>query len=116
MFSCLSPQAAVDGYRKYLMPFASRASIGAPAVANGPTGLNWMQDFLRLCTGCKIDFVPVHWYGPAGNVQDFYDFVGKANKVAGSRRVWITEVSELDLSAVEGWSLMYTVQWCVEDQ
>lgn len=58
--ACMSPQRAVDAYRKYIMPFSGRAALGAPAVTNGAGGLNWLREFLRLCGGCQIDFVPIH--------------------------------------------------------
>lgn len=92
----MSPQQAVDIYRRYLMPFSNRASLGAPAVTNGPSGLKWLRDFLYLCNGCKVDFVPIHWYDRANNPDYFKRYIEEANRVAhsqpGNRDLWLTEV------------------------
>lgn len=72
-------------------PFAGRAYLGAPAVTNGPNGLTWLKDFLSLCIGCHIDFVPIHWYGSATNTVYFKNYLADAHAVAG-RNLWITEV------------------------
>lgn len=99
--SCLSPQAAVDAYRTHLQPFASRASLGAPAVTSdqglGLFGLNWLREFLQRCEGCKIDFVPIHWYGVCDQDDNFRQHVQNAGKIAGDRKIWITEVSSTPL-------------------
>lgn len=92
--SNLSPQAAVDVYRKYMNPFAGRAYLGAPAVSSNPDGEQWLKDFLRLCTGCHIDFVPVHFYDHYSSKlgSGLKLFVGKIHTIAGSKKIWLTEV------------------------
>ena len=90
----MSPQRAVDAYRKYIVPFGNRAALGAPAVTNGASGLPWLREFLRLCSGCKIDFVPIHWYDSATNVAYFQKYVQDAHNAAGGRQIWLTEVRE----------------------
>ncbi|KAI9047133.1 hypothetical protein LZ554_008587 [Drepanopeziza brunnea f. sp. 'monogermtubi'] len=94
----MSPQRAVDAYRKYMMPFAHREiSLGAPAVTNGPNGLPWLREFVRLCTGCQIDFLPIHWYDAATNILYFKNHLAEAHAVTatggggGSRQIWLTE-------------------------
>ncbi|EKD19510.1 glycosyl hydrolase 53 domain-containing protein [Drepanopeziza brunnea f. sp. 'multigermtubi' MB_m1] len=94
----MSPQRAVDAYRKYMMPFAHREiSLGAPAVTNGPDGLPWLREFVRLCTGCQIDFLPIHWYDAATNILYFKNHLAEAHAVTvtggggGSRQIWLTE-------------------------
>jgi hypothetical protein len=100
--ACMSPQAAVDAYRKYMMPFTGRCSLGAPAVTNGAGGLSWLREFLRLCGGCQVNFVPIHWYDSATNFQYFYNYIGDANAAAhsqpGPRDLWVTEAHPLPLS------------------
>jgi hypothetical protein len=76
-----------------MMPFAKRASLGAPAVTNGPNGLPWLRQFLSLCTGCKIDFLPIHWYDAADNAAYFYWYLNQIRVAGANRDVWITEVS-----------------------
>jgi hypothetical protein len=90
----MSPQHAVDAYRKYIMPFSGRTALGAPAVTNGPGGLRWLREFLRLCAGCQIDFVPIHWYESAGNVAYFTGYIEEAHNAAGGRQIWLTAVSD----------------------
>ena len=60
----LTPAVAAASYQKFMQPHASSSvKLGAPAVTNGgaPTGLTWLQEFIGNCTGCTIDFVPIHW-------------------------------------------------------
>lgn len=91
--SCMSPQQADNAYRKYILPFSGRPALGAPAVTNGPNGLKWLRDFLSLCTGCQIEFVPIHWYDPASNVAYFTKYIEEAHAAVGGRDIWLTEVS-----------------------
>lgn len=87
----MSPQQAADAYRMYMNPFAGRAYLGAPAVTNGPSGLPWLKQFFSLCTGCHIDFIPIHWYDKATNVPYFKSYIEEAKAAAGSLNLWITE-------------------------
>lgn len=89
--ACMSPSQAANAYRLHMMPFAERASLGAPAVSNGPDGLNWLQEFLALCVGCKVDFIPVHWYDTATNFEYFYGYMQNVRDTFNAQ-IWITEV------------------------
>ncbi|ESZ94123.1 hypothetical protein SBOR_5477 [Sclerotinia borealis F-4128] len=92
--SCMSPQQAVNAWKTYMQPFAGRVALGAPQVSNGAGGLSWLESFLSLCTGCEIDFVPIHWYESVGGqnyLADFYNYVGAAYAAGGNRQIWITE-------------------------
>ncbi|XWX02060.1 hypothetical protein V2A60_010092 [Cordyceps javanica] len=71
----LSVGDAVGAWKQYMEPFAGHAQLGAPAVS--AAGLNWLQDFLRQCNGCHIDFVPVHWYGGATYEHDFENYINR---------------------------------------
>lgn len=88
--SNIDPTTAVDAYRKYMQPFAGQVKLGAPAVSND--GYNWMSQFLDNCTGCAIDFVPIHWYNPAFPLDDFKAFTMKMCDLVGGRPIWVTEV------------------------
>ena len=88
-------------YRQQLMPFSGHASLGAPAVSSSQDpgkGLSWLKEFLNLCTGCQIDFVPVHWYGwnqapsAASQVGAFQKFLQDAHDASGGKQIWVTEV------------------------
>ncbi|KAM3458413.1 hypothetical protein MY3296_000619 [Beauveria thailandica] len=85
----LSVGDAVSAWRTYMEPFVGHAQLGAPAVS--AAGLNWLQDFLNQCSGCHIDFIPVHWYGGAANENDFESYVNNVCSMSGGRPVWITE-------------------------
>lgn len=89
----LSVDDAVTAWKKYMEPFAGKAALGAPAVSNG--GLSWIKSFLAKCNGCHIDFVPVHWYNDASNIDDFKNWVNTMCSVAGSRPIWLTEFQGL---------------------
>ena len=86
--------SAIQGYQTWMNPLAGTVKLGAPGVTNGAgpsMGLGYLKDFLDQCTGCRIDFVPIHWYGDAGNLTGFEWYVGQAAQVAGGRPLWVTE-------------------------
>ncbi len=67
-------------------------NIVSPAVASS---VSWMQGFFSACTGCKIDYVAVHfygcllhtsgqWMGLAEYLAQFYPF---------NKPIWLTEFS-----------------------
>ncbi len=75
----MNVSAAVHGYQTFINPLADKLRLGAPAVTKGAglaMGLSYFKLFLDNCTGCVIEFVPVHWYGDAGNSSRFAWFVG----------------------------------------
>jgi hypothetical protein len=84
---------AVSAYQQYMMPFAGKAQLGAPAVTNGggQMGLQYMQNFIDNCSGCTIDFVNIHWYDSATNFAYFKSHVEQAYSMSGNKPVWITE-------------------------
>jgi Glycosyl hydrolase catalytic core len=92
--SNISPTDAAAGYKTWMQPFAGKARLGAPAVTNGgsPMGLTWLENFLNACSGCTIDFVPIHWYDSATNIDYFKSYVQQAHSTSG-KPIWITEVS-----------------------
>jgi len=89
----LSPQDAAAAYKTYMQPYAGQFKLGAPAVTNGggAMGLNWLDAFMKACTGCTIDFVAVHWYDSPSNTAYFEQHVTNASTVAGGKPVWVTE-------------------------
>lgn len=89
----LTVDQAVTAWKRYMEPFAGKAQLGAPAVSNG--GLDWIKGFLGKCNGCHIDFVPVHWYNNADQIQDFKNWVNTICSISGSRQIWITEFQAL---------------------
>lgn len=86
----MTPGEAVDAWRKYMEPFVGHAQLGAPAVSNG--GYDWLRQFLDQCSGCHIDFIPVHWYNDHSLEFDLENWVNKVCRLGGGRPLWITEV------------------------
>lgn len=95
--ACMTVAASVAAYLKYIQPYASSnpaLSLGAPAVTNsGATGasLTYLSYFLGNCTGCSIDFVPIHWYSNPYAFDYFQTYVQQAYVASGNRTLWITE-------------------------
>lgn len=112
--SCMGDAAGVAAaYKKWMQPLAGRARLGAPAVTNGgaPMGLAYLQDFLGNCTGCQVDFVPVHWYDSATNVAYFKSYVAQAYAAGGNRPLWITEFSGSGTDAQQQQFLQQVLPW-----
>jgi len=88
----LSPADAAKYYKQYMQPFAGKAKLGAPGITNGAGtwGIPWLTAFLGNCTGCTIDFVPIHWYESATNIAYFQSHVANAHAAAGVP-IWVTE-------------------------
>ena len=95
----MSVAAAVEGWKKWVEPLKGQVKLGAPGVsnsANAGQGLEWLKQFLSDCkvdSGalCGVDFVPVHWYGDAGDRAGFQAFVTRASEAGGGRKLWVTE-------------------------
>lgn len=90
--SAISVGAAVATYKQHMNIYArSNVKLGAPGVSSsndpgkGPDG--WLKPFLQQCTGCQIDFLPIHWYG-----KDANKFKGFVQKMMGyGKPLWVTE-------------------------
>lgn len=92
--------SAVAAYKQYMSPLAAKGvKVGCPSVSNGvgtnpdtgrPMGLDWLKPFFQQCSGCPIDFVPIHWYGPSA--AHFKAHVQKAMALAPNKApIWVTE-------------------------
>ena len=73
------------------------ANLGAPAVSSQDApnmGLSWLSSFMSPsnCGSCKIDYVPVHFYGPDSpdTLPAFQAFVTKAHTQT-NKPIWVTE-------------------------
>jgi hypothetical protein len=90
----IDPNTAASDYTQYMDDLFGGKGIklGAPAVTNGggTMGLAWLQDFLDACTGCQIDFVPIHWYDSATNIAYFQQHLEQAYNISG-KPIWLTE-------------------------
>jgi hypothetical protein len=96
--------ASVSAWKTYMQPYAGQVRLGAPAVTNGgaPMGLTYLTNFLSSCTGCQVDFCPIHWYDSATNIGYFKWYLDQAHTACGGKPIWITEFgasgSEADIS------------------
>ncbi|QRV96128.1 glycoside hydrolase family 128 protein [Ceratobasidium sp. AG-Ba] len=91
--SNITATEAASLWKQYIQPLhASGIRLGAPAVTNAPSGRQWLSDFLKACTGCTIDFVPIHWYG--SGVGAFYDYIWAIHGEFPSYPLWVTEFAE----------------------
>jgi len=91
---------AVSLWKEYMEPIRSHNGnyrLGAPAVSSGSGGLTWIEAFIQECTGCNIDFVPLHWYG--SNANTFESYVASFHTAVGSRTLWVTEFACVQYSS-----------------
>ncbi|KAF2817457.1 uncharacterized protein BDZ99DRAFT_457194 [Mytilinidion resinicola] len=102
--SCIQNVAtAVAAHKQWVQPLAAKYGngirIGAPSVTNGVKdattgsvmGLPWLQQFIAQCTGCRLDFIVVHWYDSATNIAYFKQHLNDAYAAGGGRPVYVTE-------------------------
>ncbi|KAI5814408.1 hypothetical protein BZA77DRAFT_339132 [Pyronema omphalodes] len=88
--SDISPGHAAALWRQHIQPWAARGvKLGAPAIASTPNGRQWLRDFLGACSGCTIDFLPLHWYG---NYKGFREYIWSVEQEYPGMELWLTEV------------------------
>jgi len=87
-------------------------------VTNGADamGLDWLDAFLTACSGCTIDFVPIHWYSGSGEAAYFKEQVANATAVAGGKPVWVTEFGCTDGSDSDISSFLEEVMPWMDEQ
>jgi hypothetical protein len=110
------PSVASDGYKAYVQPLAGgTVRLGGPAVTNAGygvlpyIGLGWLDSFLADCTGCQIDFMPVHWYDNA-SAATFENYLTEAHTRSG-KPIWITEFMLQDSEANQIAFLQEVMVW-----
>ena len=84
---------AVAACKKWMQPLAGKVKLGGPAVTNGVgegMGISYMEQFMGNCTGCTVDFIPLHWYGSVLDPASFKSYVQSFWQQFG-RPLWITE-------------------------
>ena len=109
--ACMSIADSVAGYKANMQPFAGALQLGAPAVTNGggpDMGLGWLDQFLTACGGCTVDFVALHYYGPADQPKLLQDHVARAYQQFG-KPVWVTEYGTNGGTPAEVLSWLQTV-------
>ncbi|KJA23184.1 glycoside hydrolase family 128 protein [Hypholoma sublateritium FD-334 SS-4] len=92
-------------WKQYINPLSnSGVRLGAPAVSSGSTGLPWLSAFLAACSGCTIDFIPLHWYGTGA--QNFNKYIGQVHTQFPGRPLWVTEFASTSLNDTEVYNFM----------
>lgn len=110
------PSVAAAGYKTYVQPLAGKARLGGPAVTNAGygvlpyMGLGWLDSFLADCTGCQMDFMPVHWYDNA-SAAAFESYVTEAHSRSGGKPIWVTEFMLQDSEAAQIAFLEEVMPW-----
>ncbi|KAJ9114272.1 hypothetical protein QFC22_005724 [Naganishia vaughanmartiniae] len=88
--SNVSPQDAVQYWKTYMTPMQAKGfKLGMAAVTNAPSGLEWIQQFIKLCPECHFDYIPVHWY--ATSTENFQEYLKSFNAAFPDKEIWITE-------------------------
>jgi len=92
--SNIDPSTAASLWTQYMNPLSdSGIKLGAPAVSSAPAGLTWLQGFMSACNGgCKIDFIPIHWYGEGS--QYFIQYLATINAAFPNYNLWVTEYAD----------------------
>ncbi|KAF8176998.1 hypothetical protein BJ912DRAFT_1024259 [Pholiota molesta] len=87
-------------WKKYINPLsASGVRLGAPAVSNAPGGRPWLAAFLAACSGCRIDFIPFHWYGTGA--QNFNNYISQMHAQFPNWPLWVTEFASTSMDDTE---------------
>lgn len=88
--SNMDPVYAAKLWMTSIQPMkAAGVRLGGPAVTASDNGQQWLQAFLAACSGCTIDFLPLHWYGPG--VEGFYSYIWQMHNTYPQYPIWITE-------------------------
>ncbi|KAH8666487.1 hypothetical protein BX600DRAFT_461876 [Xylariales sp. PMI_506] len=117
----LSPSDAVTAFREWMTPYDFFTDgdiiLGAPAVSND--GYDWIVEFLDLCeeASCGVSFVPIHWYNPYTDFEDFENWVTSICDLGYP--VWVTEFEGIGTNDEQSAFLAQAIPWldsnsCVE--
>lgn len=114
----LTVAAAVSGWMTYMQPYASKASLGAPAVTNGgsPMGLTYLGNFLSALkdAGGSYDFCSIHWYDSATNIDYFKNYMQEASTACNGKPIWLTEFGASGSADEQNTFLQTVMPWMDE--
>ena len=90
--SGIAAAEAASLYKQYYQPLAKQGiSLGGPATTGSPQGLTWYAQFMSACSGCQIDFIPLHWYG---NLDGLKWYIGAVQQAYPNTKLWVTEFAD----------------------
>ncbi|KAK7040703.1 hypothetical protein VNI00_009609 [Paramarasmius palmivorus] len=84
----ISPGDAARLWKDNIQKLSPGVKLGAPAVAAGPAGQQWLDQFFAACSGCTFDFLPIHWYGEGA--ENFNGYV-REMRDKYKKPIWVTE-------------------------
>ena len=88
-----SAQQCAEDYKSTFEKGAPKgARYGAPAVTSSlepGKGLDYLGQFMKACSDCKIDFITLHYYGQPDQFDYFERYVKDAKKFG--KPIWMTE-------------------------
>ena len=86
--SAMSVGQAISLWWKYIEPINSAVNVG-PAVTASPSGIKWIQRFMKESNGYHVDVVPFHFYDTDADafISDCKNF----HKMFPSRKIWVTD-------------------------
>ncbi|KAI5783191.1 hypothetical protein DFH27DRAFT_656349 [Peziza echinospora] len=88
--SDMTPKKAAQVWKDSIEPLKTDGVLlGAPAIAGTEEGKKWLETFFRECTGCTIDFIPLHWYG---DFPSLASHLGHMHEVYPNHTLWVTEL------------------------
>lgn len=94
----MSPQRACQLQRQYQIPLKQKHGyvVGSPAVANGPAGEKWMNEFKSSCPDVfnELDFIAVHYYDTS--LDGFKDWIHTLSKFG--KPMLVTELAAYSFS------------------
>jgi hypothetical protein len=88
------PSELVTIWQNNMNQWNGKIKVGGPAVTNGVVsdsgimGLPYLKEFYDACTGCVIDFQPIHWYGT--ELSQLETQIDNAATQTG-KPIWVTE-------------------------
>ncbi|CAO1630162.1 unnamed protein product [Sympodiomycopsis kandeliae] len=117
----MSPQRACQLVRQYQLPLKKNYDyiIGSPSTANGPTGVQWMQDYKKTCPDVweQTDFLTAHYYDTT--LDGFKEWIKTLTKF--DKPILITELAAYSFSGRAQFDrhgvsdfLQKAVSWAVE--
>ncbi|KAF7298856.1 Glycosyl hydrolase 53-domain-containing protein [Mycena indigotica] len=84
---------AAQLWMQYIEPLkADGVRLGGPAVSSGASGRPWLDEFMKACSKCTIDFIPFHWYGEG--TGGFTDYLYQLHGQYPNHTLWVTEYAE----------------------
>ncbi|KAF7292850.1 Glyco-hydro-cc domain-containing protein [Mycena indigotica] len=98
--SNLAVGEAAELWQQYIQPLKKDGvRLGSPAISSAPSGLQWLQAFLQVCSGCTVDFIAVHWYGEGAS--NFIQYLQSVHAQFPNKPIRVTEFAATSSRATD---------------